>query len=69
MTLAEFLIFLDKEAEKDGSQAALARRLNVSAPYLSDVLNGRREPGDAILEPLGFRRVIVYERIQKGKGK
>lgn len=61
MELAELLELLRREAEKGGSQKALAARLGITAQYLSDVLNGRREPGEAVLKPLGLRKVIVYE--------
>jgi DNA-binding transcriptional regulator YdaS (Cro superfamily) len=42
------------------SQAAWARSHNLSPAYVSDVINGRREPGPAILEALGIERVVSY---------
>lgn len=49
-----------------GSQRAWARACNISAPYVSDVLNGRRQPGPAILRALGLEaietRSTVYIR-------
>jgi hypothetical protein len=39
-----------------------AKGLGVSAPFLSDVLRGRTEPGPRILKKLGFRRVTVFFR-------
>jgi len=39
-----------------GSQRALADKIGVSAPYLSDVLLGRRPPGPTILAYLGLER-------------
>lgn len=48
-----------------GSQRTLAREIGVSEPYLSDVLNGRREPGAKLLEGLGYRRVVVYETLDR----
>ncbi len=47
-------------AAKCGSQKALADALHVSEAYLSDVLNGRREPGEKMLAGLGFDRIVVY---------
>ena len=38
---------------------ALAAEMQCSAAYLSDVLNGRRDPGPKILEYLGLERVLV----------
>jgi DNA-binding transcriptional regulator YdaS (Cro superfamily) len=54
--------FIRAEANKLGSQKALAAKLGVSAPYLGDVLNGRKDPGEAILHPLGLERVVTYRR-------
>ena len=56
--------FIRDRAREVGSQKALAAKLGVSAPYLGDVLNGRKEPGPAILEPLGLERVVSYRRLK-----
>ncbi len=56
----EVLALLRARAEKAGSQRALAERLGVTPAYLSDVLQGRREPGPKILAALGLRRVEMY---------
>ena len=48
----------------EGSQQAAAKRFGISGAYLSDVLNGRREPGKKLLNALGYRRVVVYEQIK-----
>ena len=47
---------LRRLAEKQGSrtQTALAEEIGISRPYLSDVLNGRRDPGPAILSFVGL---------------
>lgn len=42
------------------SQAQWAKKHGVSQTYVSDVINGRREPGKAILEALGLERVVTY---------
>jgi transcriptional regulator with XRE-family HTH domain len=41
------------------TQRAAADALGISRPYLSDILNGRREFSDPILDKLGLRRVVV----------
>lgn len=51
-----------------GSQAAFAAKIGISATYLSDVLNARRDPGETILAALGLARVTRYRRIKKGRG-
>ena len=64
ITLHQFIDLLSDEVKKAGSQKDLAKKFGVSAQYVSDVLNGKREPGEAILEPLGLRKVIVYELVE-----
>jgi hypothetical protein len=60
MTETEFRDSLKKRALEAGSQAALARKLQVSPQYLGDVLSGARPPGDSIITPLGFQRIVTY---------
>lgn len=43
-----------------GCQSAFASRIDVSPQYLCDVLNGRRDPGPAILSALGLEKVEGY---------
>lgn len=38
----------------DRTQKALAEEMGISDKYLSDVLNGRRDPGPAILQFVGL---------------
>lgn len=47
---------------KDATQVAVAESMGVSASYLNDYLHFRREPGSKILEALGLRVVVGYER-------
>ena len=41
-----------------------AKQLKISAPYLSDILLGRRSPGPKVLKRLGLsrrvERIIIY---------
>jgi len=50
---------------KHGSQKAFAESIGISETYLSDVINGRREPGKGFLAAIGYRRVVFYERIEE----
>lgn len=43
-----------------GGQKFFAESAGVSPQYVSDVLNGKREPGKSILDTLGIERVITY---------
>jgi transcriptional regulator with XRE-family HTH domain len=65
MKLEAFRAYLKEQAKKYGSQKTLARHLNVSEAYLSDVIRGRRDPSHKFLWACGFRRVITYEPIHK----
>jgi hypothetical protein len=64
-TLAEVMALVRKAA--GANRAAWARRHMISASYLSDVLNGHRPPGDAILKALGLERVTAYRRRRRPK--
>lgn len=50
-------IALKHACERAGSQRAFADSINVSEQYVSDVINGSRQPGEAIAKPLGFKPV------------
>ena len=51
---------LQSEQEKQKlSLRQYAKNLHVSPAYLSDVYRGRRDPGPALLEPLGLERKVV----------
>ena len=52
---------LHAEAAKLGEQRLLAKQLGISSQYLSDILNGRREPGEKVLAALGIKRADLYE--------
>lgn len=43
-----------------GSQGGWARANGISAGYVSDILQGRREPGPDALRALKLRRVVRY---------
>lgn len=43
-----------------GSQKLFAQHYHISQQYLSDVLRGRREPGQKILDALGYERIVFY---------
>jgi DNA-binding transcriptional regulator YdaS (Cro superfamily) len=65
MTLHQVLALLRRECDKAGGQAAWAKAAGVSPAYVSDVLQGRREPGEGILRPLGVEKVVTYRRARR----
>lgn len=52
---------LRHKAKEAGSQIAFALAVDISPQFLSDVINGRREPSGRLLEVLGLRRIVRYE--------
>jgi len=60
MTSQQLIKKLNRMAEEEGSQAALAKKLGISPSYLSDVLNGLRSPGVSLLDPLGLEAITEY---------
>jgi transcriptional regulator with XRE-family HTH domain len=65
LTQEEFLGLIRDDVEAEGSQKALAAKLDVSETYLSDVLRGRRSAGNKILARYNLRPVTSYEAAQK----
>lgn len=71
MTADDVRNLLRKACDKSGSNRAWAKAHDVSPAYVSDVLLKRREPGPAILDPLGLeaeeeRRVIYRKKVKAG---
>lgn len=46
-----------------GSQKNFAKKYGMSAAYVNDVLNYKREPGEKILRALNLKKVVGYVRI------
>ena len=46
-------------AKAAGTRKALAAQLGMRAPYLSDIMNGRRDVPDSLLARIGLRRITV----------
>ena len=60
MTEDQVVAMLSVFVREAGSLRSLAKAWDVSPAYLSDIMNHRRAPGDAVLGRLGLsRRVIV----------
>lgn len=63
MTEAQLIALLQKRVDRDGLRAS-ASDMGLSAPYLLDVIRGRREPGPKILAALGWEKVVTYRRLR-----
>jgi hypothetical protein len=64
MNLDQVRKILKKECDEAGSQAAWAYRHSLSASYVSDVLQERREPGPSLLTALKLVRLVSYKRVK-----
>jgi len=45
-----------------GTRQALAAKLGLSASYLSDVMNGRRDVNQKLLKRIGLKSVVIEGR-------
>ncbi len=55
---------LRQTINRDGSQKTFAEKIGVSAQYVCDCLQGRREIGKSIAVPLGYQPVTIYIPIE-----
>jgi DNA-binding transcriptional regulator YdaS (Cro superfamily) len=55
---------LREACRKAGTSAAWADKHNVSQAYVSDTINGRRDPGPAICKALGIAPKVSYEKVR-----
>lgn len=62
MNTEQVRLLLRQQIDKEDSAAAWATKHKMSRVYVSDVLAGRREPGDKILEALGLVKIVLYRR-------
>ncbi len=58
---AQQVIQLLKNKQGAMTQAAFAKRVGVSAAYLSDIYLGKRDPGKNVLKFLGLKRETIYQ--------
>ena len=65
--LADVYGAIRRACREAGSQAEFADRAGLSQAYVSNVLNGRKPPSDALLAAIGWRRRVVLEPIPQGK--
>jgi hypothetical protein len=66
ITHEQLIEVIKKAAEKEGSLAAFAAKIGMSRQGVENVTSGRvGMPNGKIAEKMGFRRVVMYERIKK----
>ena len=57
-------LLLALACRKAGGQKQFAVQHKISAPYINDVILGRRMPGKKILKALKLQKVVMYERVE-----
>lgn len=67
LTIDQLLDKIENDVEAEGSQKALAKKLNLSEQYLGDVLKRRRAPGPKVLNSYGLRAVTNYVKDKEQK--
>jgi transcriptional regulator with XRE-family HTH domain len=55
-----FIKRLKTEVAKHGNQKKTAAALGISQQFLTDVLKGRRQPGEKLLAALGLEKRIEF---------
>lgn len=50
---------------KGSSQSKVAKTLGISSPFLSDVLKGRRDISSRLAEAMGYKKIVMFERLPK----
>jgi hypothetical protein len=61
LSLQGFYDYFRKACEQAGGQSAWARKHALTPQFVSDVLNGRREPNEAMLKALGLAKVPMFK--------
>jgi len=60
----DFIAYVKGLVDLDyGSQKAFAEKHGLSPSYISDVLQGQREPGAKFLAAVGAERVVCYRLV------
>jgi len=54
---------LRKAVSEAGGQSAFAAKHGLSASYVSDVMNARRDPGASVLAAIGLKKVVGYAKV------
>lgn len=64
LTEDDFLSILQEAATREGNHRALADKLQISTPYLCDILKKRRKIPWWVAEALGYRKrtAIFFEK-------
>jgi len=65
ITEAELIDLLQKRIKAAGSTNKAGVLLFVDPSYLSGIVHGHVKPGPSIVEAMGYRKVTMYEKVEK----
>ncbi len=65
MTLDQFKAWVARGIDKAGGQTKFAEKHGVDQSILSLVMTGKREPSEAFVKALGWRKIITYSKEAK----
>jgi hypothetical protein len=60
ITRGDIIKHVYKLIKELGSQELVAKYFNVSQSYISDIISGKRGPGEQIPKTLGLKKITVY---------
>ena len=63
LTESEFCDLLKQKAARRGQQKLIAIDAGLSSAFVSMAASGRRKPCDAIARALGYRRIVMFEKV------
>ena len=64
MTHQDVLDLLRRRIAKRESMSAWAAEHGIAKSYLSQVLAGHTTPGPSVLDALGLKKVVTYQRLR-----
>lgn len=50
--------------KQEGSQYRAARKLDIAASFLGDIVSGKSPISDRVAQKIGYRRVIQFEKVE-----
>ena len=59
-TQEEVQDMLNDMIDESGSQAKVAHMLGMSRSYLNDIIQGKRQPGNAVMQHFGLKKCVTY---------
>lgn len=65
MTLTDFHEILAVHVRRAGGCTAFAKQIGMSPAMVSGATRGTKKPSKAILDAIGYERVVVYQPKQK----